>query len=257
MRDGNEPEPATARHEPPPGHGNGRTMHRRALLVAALATAAGCVESRTSRGSAAAVDEAEGDVLPVEDLMREHGVLRRVLLIYEEALRRMKARHPIPGDAVAKAAGIVRRFVEDYHERQEESGVFPRFRTAGRLTDLVATLQQQHAAGRVLTDVAMRNAASVERPSSSGGVALSRALEEFIRMYRPHAAWEDTVLLPAFRRVITPYEYAELGDAFEEREKALFGIGGFEHTVAEVEGIERSLGLGDLATFTPGITLGG
>ena len=30
------------------------------------------------------------EVNPVEDLMREHGVLRRVLLIYEEATRRIQ-----------------------------------------------------------------------------------------------------------------------------------------------------------------------
>ena len=35
--------------------------------------------------------EDEEDVSPPEDLMREHGVLKRVLLVYEEAVRRQEA----------------------------------------------------------------------------------------------------------------------------------------------------------------------
>ena len=32
------------------------------------------------------------DVSAIEDLMREHGVLRRILLIYEECVRRLRAK---------------------------------------------------------------------------------------------------------------------------------------------------------------------
>ena len=46
----------------------------------------------------AAEEEGEGDIGPTEDLMREHGVLRRVLLIYEEGLRRIAAHQDIPGN---------------------------------------------------------------------------------------------------------------------------------------------------------------
>jgi hypothetical protein len=35
-------------------------------------------------------DKKEEEVSPAEDLMREHGVLNRVLLIYDEILRRLK-----------------------------------------------------------------------------------------------------------------------------------------------------------------------
>ena len=33
--------------------------------------------------------EEEEEVSPPEDLMREHGILKRVLLVYEEAIRRI------------------------------------------------------------------------------------------------------------------------------------------------------------------------
>jgi hypothetical protein len=48
-----------------------------------------------------------------------------------------------------------------------------------------------------------------------------------------------------------PKEYAELGEAFEDREHALFGEHGFENVVAEVAKLEQAFGIHDLAAFTP------
>lgn len=59
--------------------------------------------------------------------MREHGVLERVLLIYDEAIRRIDANEDLPPDAVMDSAKIVRSFIEDYHEKLEEDFLFPRF----------------------------------------------------------------------------------------------------------------------------------
>jgi hypothetical protein len=41
-------------------------------------------------------EEKEAEVGPPEDLMREHGVLKRVLLIYGEVLRRINAKQDFP-----------------------------------------------------------------------------------------------------------------------------------------------------------------
>lgn len=79
---------------------------------------------------------------------------------------------------------------------------------------------------------------------------LSNALRLFTRMYRPHAAWEDTVLFPAFRSIVSDHEYSALGEEFEEKEHALFGKEGFEKIVADVSELERTLGINNLAGFT-------
>jgi hypothetical protein len=70
-------------------------------------------------------------------------------------------------------------------------------------------------------------------------------------MYRPHAAREDTVLFPAFRRIATPHEYDSLGEQFEDQEHQLFGEDGFEKIVDEVASLEEKMGIEDLAQFTP------
>src|SRR5947207_1637428 len=64
-------------------------------------------------------------VSPNEDLMREHGVLNRVLIIYEEIVQGLAAGVDVPPEAVRDSAGIVRSYIEDYHEKLEQDFLFP------------------------------------------------------------------------------------------------------------------------------------
>src|SRR5690242_18379987 len=121
----------------------------------AVGVVAGCAHRGTRAGGAVGQTEAE-EVSPGEDLMREHGVLNRVLLIYEEVGRRIQARQTYPAEVLTGSAGIVRRFIEDYHEKLEEDQLFPRFEKTGRLVDLVAVLRTQHQRGRGLTADVLR-----------------------------------------------------------------------------------------------------
>ena len=204
------------------------------------------------KGPAAGAKTAE-EVSPGEDLMREHGILKRVILIYDESIRRLESKQDLPPKAVADAAGTIRAFVEDYHEKLEEDFLFPRFRKANKLVGLVDTLVAQHKAGRTLTDIAIRLATPQGLKSDDDRRALVRALRQFTRMYNPHEAWEDTVLFPAFHEIVSQNEYDALGEDFEKKENQIFGEGGFEKNVDRVAAIEKTLGIYDLAQFTPKI----
>src|SRR5438094_2612494 len=85
----------------------------------------------------------EGVTAP-EDLMKEHGVLNRCLLIYEEGMRRLRDKKEVSPSVFNHTAQLVRHFVEEYHERNEEKYIFPVFRKHGKLVDLVETLIAQH-----------------------------------------------------------------------------------------------------------------
>src|SRR4051794_1904624 len=102
----------------------------------------------------------EEEVSPAEDLMREHGVLERILVVYEEVILRAEAGKPVPVEATRDAADIVRRFIEDYHEKLEEEFLFPRFEAAGKDVGLVAVLRRQHQAGRRITEEVVRGTAA-------------------------------------------------------------------------------------------------
>lgn len=170
--------------------------------------------------------------------MREHGVLNRILLVYEEIARRIDDKRDYPREALEGSAGIVQRFIEQYHEKLEEDFLFPMFEKANKHTDLVAVLRKQHQAGRTLTDSILKS------PSPD-------AMRAFVRMYRPHEAREDTVLFPALHEIASAHDLEELGESFEKKEHELFGKEGFEGVVAQVAKIETTLGIHDLDSFTP------
>ena len=195
--------------------------------------------------------EQEEEIAPTEDLMREHGVLKRVLLAYDEIVHRLDARKDFPAQALADAAGIIRNFIEDYHEKLEEDFLFPRFEKAGKQSDLTRILREQHQAGRRLTDTTLRLAKLKSLKDESERKQLADSLRQFIRMYEPHEAREDTVLFPALRKVVSPHEFGALGEDFEKKEHQLFGEDGFEQMVDKVAAIEKRLGIYDLGQFTP------
>ncbi len=66
-------------------------------------------------------DEREegGEVTATEDLMREHGILRRALLVYTAAANTLRANPAsVPPAALQKTARLFRAFGEDYHEKK-------------------------------------------------------------------------------------------------------------------------------------------
>ncbi len=193
--------------------------------------------------------EGQEEVSPIEDLMREHGLLNRVLLVYEACGRRIAAKSGFDPAVLNQASGIIKNFIENYHEKLEEDHLFPRFEKAGKLTDLVTTLRAQHAAGRTVTARILQVTGA--KGARRRGGQLIRDLNLFIRMYRPHEAREDTILFPALHSLVSRNEYDALGEDFEKKEHELFGKEGFEGMVDKVGELEKKLGIYDLSKFTP------
>ncbi|WP_244646325.1 hemerythrin domain-containing protein [Bradyrhizobium campsiandrae] len=182
--------------------------------------------------------------------MREHGVLDRVLLLYEAGIRKLASNDDLDPALITQSAGIIRDFINNYHEKSEEEHVFPRFRKAGQMTDLVDTLLRQHEAGRKVTDNILKLAPSA-RSNDDDRKQLVGAMQAFIAMYRPHAAREDTDLFPKLKDVVSSNEYDAMAEDFEKKEHQLFGADGFEQMAARVAQLEQQMGIHDLNQFTP------
>lgn len=205
-----------------------------------------------ARAKKDAEKEREEEVGALEDLaMREHGVLRRVLVVYRESAMRLRAQPAsVPPEALQKAARLVRTFGEDYHEREnEEPYVFPVVQAAaGPAAGEIATLLAQHRRGREITDWIL---SVTQRPlGATTGEPLARVLEDFARMYEAHAAREDTIVFPAWKAALSKKALADLGEQFEAMEKRTFGKDGFDDAVEQVAAIERAIGL-DPTRFLP------
>ena len=193
------------------------------------------------------------EVTAVEDLMREHGILRRALLVYgETALRLRKNPNDVSPEALQRTAKLFRTFGEDYHEKKlEEAYLFPRIREkagTGEAGKYVDTLVAQHDRGREITDYII----SVTNGPKVGAEAgrFADVLGNFVRMYEHHAAIEDTTIFPAWKDLVTGDEYDELNDKFEDIEHEQFGEDGFEDAAKQIGDIEASLNMADIAQFT-------
>ena len=235
---------------PNPALGRRRLLGISVSAAGAIALSA-CDKPQPKAAEPGAPAEGEVPVTPPEDLMREHGVLKRVLLIYREGIRRLQASEQLPVDALNAGAAIIRSFIEDYHEQLEEKHVFPKLERAGKLADVTAVLRTQHARGRVLTDRVVAATGAATALDQAKREALVQDMSAFIRMYEPHEAREDTVVFPTLRQVVPAKQFRDMAEIFEDEEHRRFGQAGFEGVVDKVADIEKSLGIYDLSQFTP------
>jgi len=240
---------------------------RRQLLAAISVAGAGvlinaCRNTQTRSGGATNDEDkkegpAPGEAEPVEvtateDLMREHGILRRALLVYQEAAVKLRQdAASVPPDTLEKAANLFRVFGEDYHEKQlEEVFIFPAVKKVpGAAAGYVDVLLAQHVRGREITDYLL-SISKADRIASNSVEPLAKTLESFVRMYEHHAAIEDTIVFPAWKAAIGSNELDAMGEKFEDIEHEQFGGDGYETALKRMEEIEQSLGLSNLDMFT-------
>jgi hemerythrin-like domain-containing protein len=212
-----------------------------AMLLAAPALAQQAPPSKTKA--------TEGGITATERLMRDSGVLLRILSIYEAGGRRLGGGEDIEPIIFTQAAEVMRDFVHGYHEKQLNEQVFPRFKKAGRMVELVDVLMTQHAAGQKLTttilDLAPKSATKAERQS------MIDAMQASIVLYRPQVARELTDVFPTLRTLATPNEFDELSAALDKNEAEKIGKEGFDKMAKKVEALEKRIGINDLTTFTP------
>jgi len=164
-------------------------------------------------------DERDGDgkekeVGAVEDLMREHGVIRRAILVYREAAAKLRAKPTdVDPDILRRTALLFRSFGEDYHEKKlEEAHIFPTIKKAGgAAAAYVDVLIAQHQRGREITDYVL--AVTAKGAIGTGDTEpLARALDSVELMYEHHAAREDTIVFPAWKDALSAHQLDEMGE---------------------------------------------
>jgi len=226
---------------------------RRAAFAVVGAAAAGTLLALPGCARPAAeAEKKEADVSATEDLMREHGILRRLLVVYRESAGLVRAgTAAVDLAALGAAADLFRSFGEAYHEKAlEEAHIFPMVKKAGgRAAGLIDTLLAQHQRGREINDY-ITGVAKSGRIGTGQAEPLAATLESFARMYEIHAAIEDTVVFQAWRAGLAPKALDEWSDRFEDIERETFKGDGFDLGLEQVADIERRLGLSDLSRFT-------
>lgn len=193
--------------------------------------------------------ETHVEVTAVEDLMREHGVLRRILVVYSETAEILKEKPPpeIYG-AIHRAAKLFDDFGVRHHEKAlEEAIIFPALANGDtEAARYIKPLIGQHTQAHRIAEFIL---SETQQPEPHGW-ALVPVMEALVRMYRTHAAREDTIVFPAWKETQSKAQLDEMAERFEKIEQEQFGEGGFEKAVSEVAAIEEQLGVADLRHFT-------
>jgi hemerythrin-like domain-containing protein len=227
---------------------------RRTLLVAGLGAASELAVSAFQSTVAFGIGK---PISAGEDLMQEHGVLGRLLLIYEELARRFEKGDADPSDCLLQSTSIIVDYIQGHHERVEELMIFPALRKAGVLPELVAVLVSQHEAGRTVIDAITKRVHDGAIKANDGRLESASLMRMFLHMYRPHALREDTVVFPTLHRTLSESQYQELSTRIQTLEKAMVHNDDLIDIVKRLDQIEIALGIHDLASFTakvpPGI----
>jgi hemerythrin-like domain-containing protein len=225
-------------------------QRRLVMGTAGLAALAIAVPAFAQSGSGSKKTDAEKSALPPsERLMRNNALTSRVLLIYAASARRLGAGEDLESGVFIQAAEVMRDFVHGYQELVEQADVFPVFKNAGRMVELVALLQFQHEAGRQLTERVLKAARGIA--NSAQRKELTNALQATVTLYAPGIARENTDLLPTLRSLMTSTDFDALAQTLDKAENEKIGAEGFDKAVKRVEAIEKKLGTHDLSQFMP------
>ncbi len=225
---------------------------RRTVLKRSLLAASAVVFAPSPVRAMADTVANEPEVTATEDLMREHGVIRRALLVYQECVPRLRENAgALDPASLQGTARLFRDFGENYHERMlEEQHIFPVVgKASAELAKYADILISQHARGREITDYVL-SVTSGKKIAAVYAEPLAKAFEGLVRMYENHAAREDTIIFPAWKKNFSNKQLDELADEFEEIETRVFGKDGFEEAEKSISVIEGGLGFSDLAQFT-------
>src|SRR3954468_17333822 len=129
-----------------------RFTRRRSVIIAAAASVPAALASD------AFAQKTTAAVSPNENLMHEHGLVTRVILIYKRAGQLLTANEKFDVGGVGEAAKLIARSIHGNHEVEEEEIMFPVVEKNADLKALTATLRGQHNAARALTAAIGKNA---------------------------------------------------------------------------------------------------
>ncbi|MDR3568748.1 MAG: hemerythrin domain-containing protein [Syntrophobacteraceae bacterium] len=227
-------------------------LSRRNFLILAGAAGAGlaqgCSKSASKPESVRPVEYAGA---AIELLERQHGVTRRALAVMSKIKDGINAQTDIQPETVRGAVEIVGSFMIDCHQLMEEKFVFPVFAASPNTSELIAVLRQQHAAAFRLIEILKPLSANFSPKDRENQRKTANMLHLLARMSQAHASWEDTALFPLLHSVVPATSYDRLSSDLQGAETEFLGQNGFDETLQTIARYENSLGIGNLASFTP------
>jgi len=160
------------------------------------------------------------------DVIRdEHQALAAMLRSLKMLLAQARRENALPDFGVLRAMLFyVDEFPERLHHTKESELLFPRLRErAPELAPLLARLDKDHARGEAAVRELEHALLAFEVMGVSRQAAFEQAVDRYVAAYLEHMALEESDVLPAAQRLLTPADWAELDTAFSANRDPLTG----------------------------------
>ena len=217
---------------------------REFLRYVPATTAVGLFDLASKVSGAEAVGSA--GLNAIESLMRGHGLLMRAVIIYDVSKDRIFKGQTVDPSLILKTASVFHDYLEEFHEKMEEKYIFASLEKERLHFASIQELKIQHGTGYELTSRITSLTKNGKQASELGTL-----LDDFVKMYRHHAAWEDTVIFPAFDFMEKKSDLSELSATFDLEENKILGHSGFRSFLNQIADVEKQLGIYELSTSTP------
>jgi hemerythrin-like domain-containing protein len=181
----------------------------------------------------------------IETIMRGHGLLSRAIIICDTIRERLAKGKQTDPSLILKTTAVIHNYLQDFHETMEEQYIFKPMEKTHNNFSSIQELKIQHGAARELMH-RITNLAKAGKVDSE----LSNYLGAFGRMYKYHAAWEDTVIFPAFDAMENKTELSELAATFVIEEQKILGSTGFDSLQNDIAHVEKQLRIYDPSNWT-------
>lgn len=184
---------------------------------------------------------------PTLDLLYEHSLLNRYLMNYDKCADLLDTNNiNINKEMVVKIvysiALFIRKFIEDYHEKNEEKYIFPLVDKYGSSyhKKIVKILINEHHKGRKITTKILNLSSKFDLTNIS---TISSLIRIFSNMYRLHENNEDLIIYRFISLKIPNDIKYKITEYQESSESKIFGNNAFNKFITTAIELEKFLNI--------------
>jgi hemerythrin-like domain-containing protein len=179
---------------------------------------------------------------PTDDLMDEHRVIERMLVILTKASNRLEKGQDVDSELYVDAVDFLKNFADKCHHTKEEKLLFEKMMERGVSGEVgpIAVMMREHQDGRA--HVKSLDKLSKEKMSKTTREGLIKSSRAYVDLLSKHIQKEDNVLYPLANQILDKEDQKELEKGFEEVEEKVMGPGVHERYHKMIEQWEQKYG---------------
>lgn len=158
----------------------------------------------------------------VQDILREHRSLSRVLALLERQVEAFEAGEGFDAELWHLILDYLRDFPEQVHHPKEDLIYRRLMERGGEAAAALADLEAEHARLKATLDRLAGLVEAVERDVELPRSLLAGAARDFLAFQRSHMAREEDTFLPRAERCLTPADWQAVAGRAERRADPLF-----------------------------------